>query len=213
MGEGFREFYLNPRYSDLKITCDGQTFPAHRVVVCSNSSYFAAACSDKFADGAAQEISITGFSPLQVKIMLQCLYMGYYTIKDEDVDVAALAVFGATKSLYRGITQRERIVIFHAQMYGVGACFQSRRLKFIAEQSFSDTFRQIKTVEAFTAAVEVIYSTTPESDRGLRKIVVQNMMDNNKGFDKVIGEVPKFATDLLISALCRIRRINESSRW
>lgn len=143
--------------------------------------------------------------------MLQCLYTGYYTIKDEDV--TALAVFGATQSLYRGITQRERIAIFHAQMYGVGDCFQSRRLKFIAEQSFSDTFRQIKTVEAFTAAVEVIYSTTPESDRGLRKIVVQNMMDNNKGFDKVIGEVPKFATDLLISALCRIRRINESSRW
>lgn len=115
--------------------------------------------------------------------MLQCLYTGYYTIKDEDV--AALAVFGATQSLYRGITQRERIAIFHAQMYGVGDCFQSRRLKFIAEQSFSDTFRQIKTVEAFTVAVEVIYNTTPESDKGLRKIVVQNMMDNNKGFDKV----------------------------
>lgn len=88
-------------------------------------------------------------------MMLQCLYTGYYTIKDEDV--AALAVFGATQSLYRGITQRERIAIFHAQMYGVGHCFQSRRLKFIAEQSFSDTFRQIKTVEAFTAAEDCQY--------------------------------------------------------
>lgn len=73
--------------------------------------------------------------------------------------------------------------------------------------------RHFVVISFLSTAVEVIYSTTPESDRGLRKIVVQNMMDNNKGFDKVIGEVPKFATDLLISALCRIRRINESSRW
>lgn len=127
--------------------------------------------------------------------------------------MAGLAVFGATQSLYQGITQKERIAIFHAQMYGVGDYFQSRRLKFIAEQSFSDIFRQIKTLEAFTAAVGIVYSTTPESGRGMRIIVIQNMMDNDKGFDKVIGEVPGFATDLLISALRRIRRIIESSGW
>lgn len=127
--------------------------------------------------------------------------------------MAGLAVFGATQSLYQGITQKERIAIFHAQMYGVGDYFQSRRLKFIAEQSFSDIFRQIKTLGAFTAAVGIVYSTTPESGRGMRIIVIQNMMDNDKGFDKVIGEVPGFATDLLISALRRIRRIIESSGW
>lgn len=127
--------------------------------------------------------------------------------------MAGLAVFGATQSFYQRITQKERIAIFHAQMYGVGDNFQSRRLKFIAEQSFSDIFRQIKTLEAFTAAVGIVYSTTPEPGRGMRIIVIQNMMDNDKGFDKVIGEVPGFATDLLISALRRIRRIIESSGW
>ncbi|ODM14642.1 hypothetical protein SI65_09987 [Aspergillus cristatus] len=89
---------------------------------------------------------------------------GYYTVKDEDV--VALAVFGATQSLYRGITQKERIAIFHAQMCGVGDYFQSPTLKFIAKQNFYDTFGKIKTLEAFTAAVEIIYSTTPVRQSG-----------------------------------------------
>jgi hypothetical protein len=39
---------LNCRFSDLTIVCRDKVFPAHRVVVCPQSDYFARACEGEF---------------------------------------------------------------------------------------------------------------------------------------------------------------------
>lgn len=40
--------FLNKEYSDITIICSDKAFPAHRLVLCSQSAYFRKACSGNF---------------------------------------------------------------------------------------------------------------------------------------------------------------------
>ena len=40
--------YLNLKYSDLRILCGSEIFPAHRCIVCPRSGFFAGACDSEF---------------------------------------------------------------------------------------------------------------------------------------------------------------------
>ncbi|OJJ87968.1 BTB/POZ domain-containing protein, partial [Aspergillus glaucus CBS 516.65] len=153
-------WYLNPKYSDLKIICRGETLPAHRLVVCSNSSYFA-----RLSEGLTQEIFLEDHGPFQLKMMLQYLYMEKYT-----PEPAMLAeIYGKENG---DISLFEYRAAFHAQMYGVGDYFQIPGLKTAAQRYFTSAFSFLLNRDAFCTAVSEVYNSTLESDRGLRDIVV-----------------------------------------
>lgn len=132
--------------------------------------------------------------------MLQYLYMEKYT-----PEPAMLAeIYGKGNG---DISLFEYRAAFHAQMYGVGDYFQIPGLKTAAQRYFTSAFSFLLNRDAFCTAVSEVYNSTPESDRGLRDIVVQTTISNNKeGWGPrlnrdMLKQVPEFSYDFGVAVL------------
>ncbi|KAK6347329.1 hypothetical protein TWF696_007399 [Orbilia brochopaga] len=74
------DFLKSGKFSDFKITCRGEEWKVHKVILCSQSEYFARACEADFKEKAAAGIDLTS-DPLQlVEQMLKFLYTGDYEV-------------------------------------------------------------------------------------------------------------------------------------
>ncbi|KAL3482997.1 hypothetical protein BJX62DRAFT_92309 [Aspergillus germanicus] len=71
--------HLNSEYSDLEIICDGKTFPAHKLVVCSRSEYFKRACFGEFKE-TREPICLDNTDTVLLEKVLEFLYTGTYTV-------------------------------------------------------------------------------------------------------------------------------------
>lgn len=87
-------------------------------------------------------------------------------------------------------------------MYGAGDYFQIPDLKLLAQGYFLRTLRRVENLDALAEAIDVDYNSTPELDRGLRDIVVDDMIANNRDLHKdLLRKVPEFAFDLCLRSL------------
>ena len=232
---------LNPKYSDWKIKCGDQTYSAHRLVVCSNSAYFATICDGGFKvrptrcllllvnleilEAVTQEIPLNEHTPLEVMKMLQYLYMEDYALEDQDV-AAYLQYLFSTEFLAdsrqstdhrEGLSNdkgQDCLARFHARMYSVGDYFQIPGLKATAQRYFRAAFESIQSRYAFYVTVEAVYSSTPVSDRGLRDMVVDLVLEEPQWvrygeepmlYDGLLRDVPEFAIDLCLESVETLR--------
>jgi hypothetical protein len=97
--------------------------------------------------------------------------------------------------------------LIHAQMYAMGEKYLIPDLKSHAKLSFSESIPYISGASLCEVITEV-YTSTPETDRGLRDIVLDavvrdlNEKMRNKGLKKIAIEmVPQFGYELLERAL------------
>lgn len=183
--------YLNPKYSDLTIICNGEVFPAHRNIVCPQSMYFENACDGRFKESNG-EVILEDRDPILVRKMLEFLYTGDYTfeapnakgsfesentsgeVSHTDLDQDLQVSQGETSSAHPRTDQ----AFFHAQMYAQGAYFQIEGLKMKAKEYFRESFMRFTDRESYTSAVLEVYGSTEDHDRGLRDLVVQMTTDN-----------------------------------
>jgi len=90
----------------------------------------------------------------------------------------------------------------HARMYAVADFYNVSGLKELANKKFRDTAREHWDSNDFAKAVEVVYTTTPPKDRGLRQ-VVKYVLRNHRGLldkpeiDTIMKEVPDLSYDVL----------------
>ncbi|RAL01447.1 BTB/POZ domain-containing protein [Aspergillus ibericus CBS 121593] len=215
-------FFLSTKRSDLTIACEDQTFPAHRCVVCPQSSYFARACNGHFKESHGT-IEIQDLKPILVEKTLQFLYTGDYTTKSDLPSNSPTEKFGRTSTLSSPVSQSFPVHLvtqaddlctarFHVRMYAQGSYFQVDALKAKAKEHFAKAFLENVDRGVFAAIVEEVYTSTVSSDRGLRDIVVEKIMKFLPllmvapsplvdGF--VLGLVPEFAVDLCLASLAR----------
>ncbi|GKU04926.1 hypothetical protein FLAG1_07662 [Fusarium langsethiae] len=66
-------------YSDLTITCGTDKYAVHKAIVCSRSSFFAAACDGELKEAKTGEIDLPEDDPVAVKMMIRYLYTQNYT--------------------------------------------------------------------------------------------------------------------------------------
>lgn len=95
----------------------------------------------------------------------------------------------------------------HAQVYGLADKYFVKGLKENVSGKFDGCVWNMFAGDEFFEAVEVVFTTTPETDKGLRDMVIQRIhkeksrfrfkMDFNVGLKKALKEIPDLAYCLL----------------
>lgn len=108
----------------------------------------------------------------------------------------------------------------HAQMYAVADFYSVSGLKELANKKFRDTVQEHWDSNDFAKAVEVVYTTTPPKDRGLRQVVSYVLRNHTELLDKpeidaIIKEVPDLSYDVLrgIRGIQEDEDEDEDAKW
>ncbi|EKG09370.1 BTB/POZ-like protein [Macrophomina phaseolina MS6] len=170
-------------YSDFVIRCNnGDEHKVHRVVLCSQSEFFRRACNPRtgFKEALSGVIELHHDEPDTVRAMLEFCYTFAYTCRPSD--------------------SPEDRMIFHVHVYALGEIYDIPGLKKLAIQSFEREANH--TFPLFPAAVRAVYETTPQSDRGLRDVVLRvcaantNELMKNPHFEDMMDELGVFGREL-----------------
>ncbi|RHZ46513.1 BTB/POZ domain-containing protein [Aspergillus thermomutatus] len=215
--------FLNPAYSDLSIICGDKVFPAHRIIVCPQSTYFEVACKEKFEEEKG-EIRINDRDASLVKKMLQFVYTGDYTCDitpETEEPMTPMHLFHTVDAKEKKTaTAIVRDSHFHAQMYAQGDYFQIEGLKAKAKEYFEKTFLNTLEKDSFAATVIEVYTSTAENDRGLRDIVVgltrNNLPDLRTRQNPILSAhllelIPQFMLDICVSTMDECARYQKHS--
>ncbi|KAJ6032137.1 hypothetical protein N7540_002869 [Penicillium herquei] len=101
----FEDFFLSEEYSDMKIICGDTTFPAHRIAVCTNSTWFKNACCSGFNESSGL-VQLQEMDPLVFQRVLEFLYKREYSLDGVAMDACtpidktspSVCTFGKRKS-------------------------------------------------------------------------------------------------------------------
>ncbi|KAG2420519.1 hypothetical protein HFD88_000131 [Aspergillus terreus] len=211
-------FHLNNRFSDLTIVCRDKVFPAHRVVVCPQSDYFARACEGEFKESSGR-IEISDTDPILIEKTLQYLYTGDYTTDLSNYIPLSLEstakpkdAKGPTSSPAPSNLAEQEVDVtsfepcFHVLMYEQGTYFHIQGLKDKAKERFRQTFLAKTEKRSLVATIMQVYrSTGGTKNDGLRFAMLQMLVENAKTVYKnkaralpfpAIAGIPGFAEEL-----------------
>ncbi|PGH14670.1 hypothetical protein AJ80_05851 [Polytolypa hystricis UAMH7299] len=77
------------KYSDFKIKCQGEEFPVHKAIVCTQSPVIAAAVDGGFRESLTASFNIEDFDAETVRLTIEFMYtQKYSTIRQPAVDEA-----------------------------------------------------------------------------------------------------------------------------
>ncbi|RGP78990.1 protein roadkill [Fusarium longipes] len=189
-------YFNNDALSDLTITCDGEEFKVHRLILSGHSTYFAKCLRGEWKESSEGRVNIEDFDASVVEAMLRFMYSFDY---DDDSD-------GSLN------------MVFNAQVYQIADKYDVQALKAQSKNKFEMAVTTGWNTEDFPLAVIVTYDTTPPEDRGLRDVVVEIARKNIDkllgcdGFCELIRKTPDFSADL-IPFLCTRPTENAMSRY
>ena len=133
---------------------------------------------------------------------------GVITLEEVDDAVAEAMIHFMYHFDYNN-TQGISTMVFNAQVYCLADQYMMAALKHLAKDKFEAAIKTGWAMDDFLLAVDVVYSSSPEGDRGLRDLVVGVSGDNlekllkNVGFQNLLSEKPKFAADIIISGVSK----------
>ncbi|KAG4275769.1 hypothetical protein FPRO04_08283 [Fusarium proliferatum] len=200
------ELYRTGLYSDLTITCQGDTHRVHKAIVCPRSSFFTAACNGNFKEGLEGMINLPDDDLSAVRIMVYYFYnldlAGYPYIPedgnfveeklskteygDEEKQllesrghrfVGRRKVKGQVLKLGARIGPSSNLRLF-AKVYALGEKYGIPGLKTIAVGKFKTLAKAYAQTEDFKFAAQEVYTSTIDQDRGLRDVVVKTVEEN-----------------------------------
>lgn len=103
----------------------------------------------------------------------------------------------------------EDSLLFHVVVYALGEIYAISGLKRLARTRFWKAGHLIKKSHILASAIQAIYGSTPESDKGLRDVVVmiaekqiEDHMKNHE-FREMMDGLGQFREDLVASAFRR----------
>lgn len=193
---GLASFLKSGQYADFTITCGQYSFKVHKVVLCSKSRYFQKESTEKV-------VVLEDQQPIMIARMLQYLYDDKY-----DVSNMASALFeifdnaGPPDYLDNAVFVQDLEFEVHANVYALADRFDIPSLKAESANKFVSELRSPTfSITNLVSAIGRVYTTTPESDLGLRKWVVYRAQQveydlaRNHEFEQVLKDYPDFAWD------------------
>ncbi|KAF6235108.1 hypothetical protein HO173_006735 [Letharia columbiana] len=185
--------WTSQKYSDMTIRCGSKEYKVHRSVICPRSTFFAAACNGEFMEAKSATITMNDDDLQAVENMLLYLYTLDYpdeevpnvpadhgamdsslpphlrtisTTTEEDTNV------GTTLGLIEGTTLHDPRMMNHALVYAVADKYDIPELKELAKCKFQTLARSKWPHDDLHAVTEIVFSTTPDQDMGLRQIIL-----------------------------------------
>ncbi|KAK3331541.1 BTB/POZ protein [Apodospora peruviana] len=193
------EFYSNGEYSDLVISCGEKEYRVHRILVCAQSKFFAAACREGFKEAQEREINLQDCDPWLVHIMVHYFYHLDYDVRGQSES----GHFDGSEIERDSTGASEPTLVTHAKVYAFAEQYLIDGLKRLALRKFKMVATQSLDVNDFLQAAQEVYTSTIEEDRGLRDIVVETLfkhpawLDENK-VQYVIKEMGALTFDLIM---------------
>ncbi|KAF5620356.1 speckle-type POZ [Fusarium sp. NRRL 25303] len=200
------ELYRTGLYSDLAITCQGNTYRVHKAIVCPRSSFFTAACNGNFKESFEGMINLPDDDPIAVRDMVYYFYNldldGHPYIPEDGKyfeEKLSETEYGDEKKqlMDRGGRRfarhrrvKERVLKLRAQIspssnlrhfakvYALGEKYGIPGLKTIAVGKFGTLAKAYAQTEDFKFAAQEVYTSTIDQDRRLRDVVVNTVYEN-----------------------------------
>lgn len=193
--------------------CGPDTYNVHKAIICPQSTFFKAACrQDTFQEGQSGTIVVPATAgrdaafcqkpivveefdwDLDVETTTAVKLMIHYFYHHDFIKKEGLSEHEAQSLSTENLTQGT--LAEHARMYAMGEKYGVPGLKALAVAKFLAAIRG--TNDGLTAAIMIAYSATPESDRGLRNVIIEILHHYCKVFEDVdeIQEVISALPDL-----------------
>lgn len=202
-------------YSDFTVICGPDSYPVHKLILCTRSDFFAKAV--KFGKEAKEgKIDLVEDDPTIVKLMLHYFYWGDY-----DASSHGTAEPDPTTSVPSGVVRMGRrdvcghnyyyedcpycpetryfieedceALVIHAKMYAIAEKYNIIGLKQLAKERFEPECEYFWNHSEFPIAANIVYDSTPENDKGLRDIVVKTIVSHMELLQK--PEIEAVMTD------------------
>lgn len=155
--EAMTKLFDSGEDSDFTVKCGNRVWQLHRVILRSGSAYFKNACSEKFEEGCRGSIELKEEDPQYAGILLRYFYAHDYQIDDNGAPPLAV----------------------HARVYAIADKYGVSLLKDLAKEKFASALKNTKVsdIPSFITAIEIIYTSTLGSDRGLRDCILPKMKE------------------------------------
>ncbi|KAB2569425.1 hypothetical protein DBV05_g11899 [Lasiodiplodia theobromae] len=161
LSKGMSKYFATGEFSDMKIKCGATVHAVHRIVVCSQSQFFANAMNQEhgFKEAQTNTVELNDDHPVTVKAMLDYMYLEKYS------------------DLGFGDKLEERISL-HIDVYAIADKLDIGGLRRHAASNIKDLM-DLKTVspEALADIIGISYEKTPENDKYLRPLLIKTVSD------------------------------------
>ena len=184
-------FLKSGELSDFEIHCGSKTFGVHKVIISAQSRVLYAACTNGFQESVSSVVELPEDNPWAVELMIMFLYSGTYSIEG--------GLFHKNLEL-------------HVKVHVLADKYDIPRLSDFAIVAYQAELRDAtrrgnRFVKAFFRTIPMIYTETPESNVGLRKvavklarimrpILIETETEFSKEFQNLLHEVPGFAAGM-----------------
>ncbi|EEP81658.1 predicted protein [Uncinocarpus reesii 1704] len=183
LSAGLKRYHDSGQFTDLTIRVAGEEFKVHRVIVCSQSEYFSRLYDGDWKETARNEVDIEEAEPGVVEAMICFMYNRNYDSSG-------------------GPQCRVSPLFLNAQVYSLAERLGIPCLMEKAKEIFKDIASTCWDMDDFPPVILEVYTTTPETDRGLRDLIVRTCIANlesllKKGeFLSVLESCAPFSADI-----------------
>lgn len=202
-------------YSEITLISQDRSYPAHRIIVCQQSSVIAKKCQfQDDAQGSSGDLcrATPSYSfdfledePLAVDCLVQYFYRQNYQCSS-----GSSMVDDGHSEEFDGITlalEQDRIddsyPILHARVYALAEVYDIPGLKELALKKFNEVINQNEHLDRLLDSIKEAYTSTVPEDRGMRDDIVKFLYTNAKLLDEesvknVLQDITALPYDLVM---------------
>ncbi|KAJ5737406.1 uncharacterized protein N7483_002531, partial [Penicillium malachiteum] len=177
------------KYSDLTLSCQGEEFTVHSMVLCNQSGFFEKALSGQFQESQSRVINLPEDDPDIVKKMLDFCYRGDYLDNLEDgtaENAASTSCAPCEESSLTGVSLAPETINIH--VYLIADKYLIDRLTVVSQQklqaNLSDNWNDLH----FIGLLEIVYGNQFPPHSQLKELLPEYAIEHLPTLEKY----PKF---------------------
>ncbi|KAL4959527.1 BTB/POZ domain-containing protein [Aspergillus stella-maris] len=214
------------KYSDTKITCQGETFNVHRSILCTQSTFFEAAMNGNFKESTTQTVNLPKEDPNILKLVLSFLYYNEYNIGHHVIESWKCLTSSRDKvEDFCGKRQKLRDAMSdalsqapytHVEVYLAADKYGIAALKEYAGECFLSWCKQKQNLARLGKVIEGAMKMKPVHDSQLEQVIARVIAANlaklvQNGSEGSVLEFLKADGSLAVAVIARL--VQDKKLW